>query len=165
VLVSVFVDLKNVLEISAGVYIDEKYNVHSYDLSKVVLVTASNFGFINHLANFKCFIDRLHMKALVLTLDERTHSVVVSKMMSTFQTYYLTAKLSEPIVNEDSNKFRSFQFNLISSRKMEAVYEAMNIGYDVIFIDNDVILLQDPVPYFISSGVDYVHSLNQFCSK
>jgi hypothetical protein len=38
-------------------------------------------------------------------------------------------------------------------------------GYSVIFIDMDIALFQDPLPYFLWKNVDYVHSLNQICPQ
>jgi len=68
------------------------------------------------------------------------------------------------IVNE-SQKFRSRQFNIISRRKMDAVYKVLELGYDVMFIDTDVILVNDPVPIMIWNNVDYVHAINMFCPR
>ena len=36
---------------------------------ETVLITACNFGYVNHLYNFKCFMDRLGFKFVVFALD------------------------------------------------------------------------------------------------
>lgn len=58
---------------------------------------------------------------------------------------------------------RSKNFNLIGCRKIEAVFGALKLGYDVVFSDVDIALLHDPAPYLFFDGVDYVHSDNTGC--
>jgi hypothetical protein len=52
---------------------------------------------------------------------------------------------------------------LIGCRKLEAVGGALELGYDVIFSDMDIVLMVDPVKYMFFEGVDYVHSENEGC--
>ena len=54
-------------------------------IRNVVLVTGCNFGFLNHLHNFKCFVDRLGLKFLVLSLDRKTYDYITTYTnMTTF---------------------------------------------------------------------------------
>jgi hypothetical protein len=57
------------------------------------------------------------------------------------------------------------QYIYFLAKKKEAVHDALELGYDVLFSDTDVALLQDPLPHMIFKGVDYVHSLNAICLK
>ncbi len=54
-------------------------------------------------------------------------------------------------------------FNLIGCRKLEAVYGALVLGYDVVFSDVDIALVRDPIDYLFVDGVDYTHSENNGC--
>ena len=56
-------------------------------------------------------------------------------------------------------------FNLIGCRKIEAVYGALKLGYDVIFSDVDIAWIRDPIDHVFIPGVDYVHSSNNGCNK
>lgn len=124
-------------------------------LGKVVLVTACNFGFVNHLHNFKCFAERLGMKFLVISMDAQVHEYITKKTsMVSFLMFNGTI---------ESQEFRSQHFNMLTARKKKAVHDIMAEGYDVLFSDTDVAMIQDPLPHLRWSGVDYVHSLNFFC--
>ena len=100
------------------------------------------------------------MKFLVIALDLKTHQDLHKK--GGIQSFYdSTARR----IDERSQKFRSNQFNVISRRKMEAVYRALALKYDVIFVDTDVVLLNDPLPYLRWNNVDYVHAVNIMCPR
>lgn len=126
-------------------------------LRRTVLLTASNYGYLNHLMNFKCFMERLNMKFLVIALDKRTY-LSLSEMGG-----FECLLMSSTGVNEDSSDFRSHQFNLITTRKKEAVFQVLMLHYDVLFSDTDVAIVRNPFPYLLWENVDYVHSLNCIC--
>ena len=155
--------LEEALVKAAGVYIHPpKYiSTLNLDLNKTVIITGANFGYINHLHNFKCFIDRLGLKVLVVSMDERTHKYVSSNMPSMTSLFWNGVD----VVQEASTEFRTQQFHVITNRKKEAVLGAMKLGYNAIFIDTDVAVLRDPLSYLIWDRVDYVHSLNKICPK
>lgn len=179
-------ELSEALSKVAGIYHDID-KVRQYGLEKTVLVTACNHGFINHLFNFKCFLDRLHMKFLVIVLDTQGYhylqqfqqnnntsssTITTSSTSSSMVTYLMTGssggggKEGQPngeIITTQPTEFRSKQFNLITARKKEAVHNILQLGYNVLFSDTDVAILQDPIPYLIWKNVDYVHSVNDWC--
>ena len=68
-------------------------------------------------------------------------------------------------VASEPSGFGGKNFNLIGCRKMEAVYAALKLGYDVIFSDVDIALLVDPIEYVFFPGIDYTHSMNNGCDK
>ena len=150
--------LQVMLEKSSGIYVDRERQV---GLKRTVLVTGCNYGFINHLLNFRCFADRLGLKFLVIALDERSYLYLTKH--TDMNVYYMA--LGSDAITSDSTTFRSKQFNLITARKMEAVHDILTLGYDVIFSDTDVAILKDPTPYLMWKNVDYVHSLNARCEK
>ena len=119
-------NLNAALKSVIGVYVDKTRITEA--TRNVVFVTASNHAFLNHLHNFKCFIDRLGMKALVLAMDKRTHDHLTSKTNLT--SYFWIGEFD---VVESAQEFRSKHFNLIVKRKKYAVYEILKLGYDVLF--------------------------------
>ena len=156
------VTLLSMLKKSAGIYKDPLRQV---GLERTVLVTGCNHGFLNHLHNFKCFCDRIGLKFLVIALDEKSH-LHLSRNTDIYAYHMVTDPTSTaPIVEDHSAEFRSDQFNLITTRKKEAVHDILLLGYDVLFSDTDVAIIRDPMPYLLWSNVDYVHSVNIPCSK
>jgi hypothetical protein len=153
-------ELESALKKAAGLYTDPQRQV---GLEKTVLVTGCNYGFVNHLHNFKCFADRLGMKFLVVAMDAKANSYL--KNHTSMISYYMSGGSDQASVSGESTTFRSKQFNLITARKKEAVHDILMLGYNVLFSDTDVAMVRDPLPYLLWNNVDYVHSLNAVCGK
>lgn len=155
-------------------------------LNNAVVVTAANYGYMNHVRNFKCFTDRLGLQVLFFALDARVHDLVSRTMNDSFHSYLLmppstvpatrihgsdveetlqirAAKQSSLLIEEGSAMYHTHQFHVITTRKLEAVSMVLQSGYDVLFIDTDVVLLQDPFPYILYKNVDYIFSINKPC--
>ena len=154
--------LLNTLKKAAGVYKDQHLQV---GLERTVFVTACNYGYLNHLHNFKCFCDRIGLKFLVIALDEKSYRYL--RKNTETHVYHMGNRSNdtEQIVEHNSTSFRSSQFNLITTRKKEIVHDIMLLGFDVLFVDTDVAIIRDPMPYLLWNNVDYVHSVNTRCSK
>ena len=126
--------LELVLGRAAGIYQDK--GNHSINLDKTVILTGCNFGYINHLHNFKCFLDRLMLKSLVISMDDKTHEYVQRNMNDSMHSYLMAGGVGGTnMVKEAATEFRSPQFHIITNRKLEAVLHVMEMGYDVLFID------------------------------
>jgi hypothetical protein len=154
-----FETIETVLHRVAGVFVNEtkQYKGYGGQLNKTVVMTGCNHGFLNHLMNFKCFADRLGVKFLVVALDKKTHDYI--RLNTSMDSIYM----QYADVTEEATEFRSKQFNLITTRKKEAVHDVLKLGYDVLFSDTDVAIVRDPFPYLLWKNVDYVHSLNCIC--
>lgn len=154
-------DLRSAVKRAAGVYVDPQRQKGFED---IVIVTGCNYGFINHLNNFKCFLERLGMKFLVVSMDQKAHNYLANHSSATMTPY----NVGSGTVGEVSGgvvTFRSKDFNLLTAKKKEAVHDIMKLGYSVLFSDTDVVMIQDPFPYLLWNNVDYVHSLNVICTK
>lgn len=154
--------LAEVLNLGAGLYtskLSSNYKDNHQNLDKTVLVTAFNYGYIGFLHNFKCYLDRLNLKAVVISMDVKAHEYVHEHLIN-LHSYYLTGNET---VHESATEFRSKQFHVITNRKIEGVLNILKLGYDVIFVDPDIALLRDPMPYLFWQGIDYVHSVNKIC--
>ena len=151
-------EMKNMLDKVAGIYTDPS---KAKGLEKTVLITACNFGFVNHLHNFKCFADRLGMKFLVMAMDAQAHNYITK---NTTMNSFLMGGGAVGEVTGSATDFRTKQFNLITAKKKEAVHDILQLGYDVLFSDTDVAMIRDPLPYMNRINVDYAHSLNYMCT-
>jgi hypothetical protein len=132
-------------------------------LQRTVLITVSNFGYLNHLMNFKCFTDRLGLKFLVFTMDSRISGMIDKRVNHLNSSMIGHPWMHGQKINEQSSKFRSKDFNIISNRKFEAALEVLKQGYHVIFSDPDVAIIKDPIIDLLKYEVDYVHSVNIAC--
>jgi hypothetical protein len=130
-------------------------------LNKTVIVTACNFGYVNHLQNFKCFLERLGLKFIVFALDSKASSFIKENMKNV-STFELSGRNH---IGEGTSLFRTRQFNLIAERKVEGVLHVLRLGFNVLFLDTDVVLLRDPFHFLLFDNVDYVHTINHICSK
>jgi hypothetical protein len=154
------VDLISKLDQVKGIYKDPT-KVHKL-IQKSVMVTSCNYGFLNHLMNFKCFADALGLKFLVIAMDMQLHSYLTNH--TDMVSYFMSNGVAGEVTSEPVD-FRSKQFNLITAKKKECVHEILMLGYDVLFTDTDVAMLIDPIPYLLWRNVDYVHSLNAVCAR
>ena len=176
--------LDTLLHITSGVF--RNGSTTQQQLRRTVLVTAANHGYLNHLRNFKCFLDRLQMKALVFALDARAHDSISRSMNDSFSSFLLLPPSTAPaqrvhgtdaeetqqirgskqaalLIEESSASYRTHQFHIITTRKLEAVLLVLQQGYDVLFVDVDVVLLRDPFPQLLFRNFDYASSINRRC--
>ena len=152
-----------------------------------VIVTAANFGYLNHVQNFKCFMDRLGLNFLLVALDERAYEGaqrlgVVSVSLTTAgrnasrrvrgtdaqRTQQIrSSPQSALVVEEAAADYHTHGFHVITVRKIEAVVRVLQLGFDVLFIDSDVLLLRDPFPLLgaalAASKADYIFTSNKLC--
>lgn len=153
-------ELELILKKAVGVYQDSLYNPK---MNKTVIITSSSYGYLNFLCNFKCFMDRLKLKVLVVSMDSKIHMKINQHMNTSFSSFFWQS--NQTITGDEINIFRSAQFNSITHRKIEAIILVMTLGYDVIFIDSDIALIRDPIPYLIWRNVDYSFSHNKICPQ
>jgi hypothetical protein len=151
--------LKAAVKLAAGVYVDPSRQKGFED---ILVVAGCNYGYLNHLHNFKCFTDRLGIKFLVVSMDQQAHSYITNR--TNMISYYAGAgRVGE--VGGGNMQFRSREFNILTAKKKEAVHDILKLGYSVLFSDTDVVMLQDPFPYLLWKNIDYVHSINAVCTK
>ena len=130
-------------------------------LNKTILLTTSNYGFLNHLFNFDCFMQRLNFKYLVMALDKKAYDHLSEK--TSIPVHYLD--IGAEGISFASQIFRSEQYNAIVMQKVHATLLLMQLGYDVLFCDPDVAVVTDPIPYLLWNNVDYVHTFSDRCTE
>lgn len=108
-------------------------------------------------------MDQIGFKILVFALDIRTHEYIINNMMKEGNMFSYLLTHGEGIVSEASANFATKEFHVITTRKKEAVLDVLKQGYNALFIDPDIAVLSDPLPYMMWKNVDYVHSINWIC--
>lgn len=151
-----------IVEKAAGYYTDETKSKEN-NLMKTIIVTASNFAYLSHLQNFKCFMDRLGLKFMVLSMDAHTHHYMSSRDMISYHFAHMHTSVDNSTVGEAMTGFRSKGFNHISRNKKRGVSDILELGYNVLFSDGDVAVIRDPIQYLQYANVDYIHSVNVLC--
>jgi len=169
------ISLENAIKAAAGIYsVPEdhrsSFNISEFNsLSKTVLVTAFNHAYLNHIHNFKCFTDRLGLKFFIISVDPKAHAAALemATLSPNIVSYFMNATELHGVTKgmEDAAYFREDNFNVISVMKLECVLAIMKLGYNVVFIDSDVAVVRDPIPYMIFDGVDYTYTVNSFCPQ
>lgn len=97
-------DLLSMLKKASGVYNNPKSAEIKEKFKNTVIVTGCNHGFLNHLHNFKCFMDRLDMKFLVIAMDIEAHAYLIKN--TTMLSYLMDQGVSGASTGE-STEFRS----------------------------------------------------------
>lgn len=157
--------------------------------NRTVLMTSCNYGYLNHVHNFKCYLDRLGLRALLVSTDERAHEAAQRSFGSTLVSVSLanatllgsmptrrikgddaqrthqirSSPQSALVAEEGAVEYHTHGFHVVTVRKIEAVIQVLQRGYDVLFIDADVALLRDPWQHLPPSAADYVFSSNKVC--
>lgn len=137
------------------------YKNKTRSLKNTLLMTVINYGYKDFLHNFKCFCDRLGIQFLSISLDNKIYKYLIDSKFSI--TYLMPQIAGRDGVRTEASGFGGINFNLISCRKIEAVYGALELGYDVIFSDVDIAIIRDPIKFLFYPDIDYVHSQNIGC--
>ena len=103
-------------------------------------------------------MNRLGLKFLFLSLDKKTYDYV-SRIPDMYPITF------DKVIIEDSVTFLSKPFNILTRAKMGISYEALRLGYDVLFMDTDVVVIRDPIPMMRWNYIDYVFAVNKFCPE
>lgn len=149
-------DFKKACESTAGFYISEDLQ-QKRGTTKVLFMAAANYGYREFLMNFNCHAKRVGVKFLPIAMDRK-----IFRYIKRNELFPATFMIPEQ-VNTTVSGFGTKNFNTIGCRKMEIVLGALKLGYDVIFSDIDIVMMQDPLPYVFMEGIDYAHSQNNLC--
>ena len=155
-------ELKVVAEKAAGVFRTSVTQQARPELRNVVIVTATNAAYKTHLQNFACWLNELAMKALLFSLDSEMQKYAVKMVQKdpkapTFYSYEWATGISS------TADWRTPEFHVITTAKLEVVLAMLRLQYDVLFVDPDVALMRDPFPYLLWQNVDMAYSRNALC--
>jgi hypothetical protein len=114
----------------------------------------------------------LDMKALVLSLDDESHQSIldytsnVSPSSAASALSLFSFRLHTPAnVSHNSTERFTAEYRTIVMLKSRGVYQILQLGYHVLFIDSDIAVLQDPLRLMLWQNVDYVHSTDLGCYR
>ncbi|RYG65268.1 hypothetical protein EON64_12275 [archaeon] len=149
--------LDDLLKKATGVYASSpKSSVHP--LENTVLLTASNYSAIKFLYNLKCFLDRLDFKFIVLSLDFALYNDLVNNDESILSYPIAASAQINPLAASSSKMQTHNELN-----KLESIYRVLERGYDVLFMEVDGVLLEDPAPYLQHPDLVFVHDSGGTC--
>ena len=142
---------------AAGVF--RAPNRSNSDLSKTILVTASNYAYRHILKNWETLARKWGYRWLVVAMDTQIFEHVGPLRSVRINT------ASHLHVNTESH-YRTSAFNSISVQKLVFVRDLMELGYDVIFCDPDNIFIKDVfrvdtelMQMIRSNRIDYLYSV------
>jgi len=150
--------VEEIIREAAGVYLDNTIAKRD-GLEKTILITASNFGYMDMVQNLACFIKLHNLKMLFIAMDQKAYDSVPTNIPNIKRVVFLEGTE----VGTDVYSFREGQFNDISFRKLKVVLSLLKHGYDVIFFDSDIAILENPVPLLVLKQFDYVFQQDHFC--
>mmetsp|Transcript_27516 Transcript_27516/g.64135 ORF Transcript_27516/g.64135 Transcript_27516/m.64135 type:complete len:366 (+) Transcript_27516:34-1131(+) len=143
-----------VLRDHAGLYRDKTAHI---EFKEVVLLTAANFAYLDFLANWECYAERLGLDWVAIALDPQAYA-----KLDPTRTLQASGETSAV-----SMEFRSKTFNIMALNSLTSVLNVMKLGFDVVFSDTDNVFLSDPFRAGISLGdlireqkYDYIYQLN-----
>eukprot|EP01039_Chlorochromonas_danica_P001597 gene1597-1744_t len=169
-----------VFENASGIYSAKQFNVHHLALNNTILMTVMgnsdsyNSHYIYFLRNFLCFTKTHHLKPVVVILHQNeSYFWEVSEMVKRQgglalaypeALFWRTVSLKKtPVVhgrgrgeyNADFPHFLSYGALVM----LVPVLEALQLGYNVIYMDVDVAMVQDPLPYLLRGNADLTFSV------
>jgi hypothetical protein len=149
------------LQAAAGIYKDSTKTIAGLDLSATLIVTTSNLGYLNQMFNYKCYMERLKWKFVVLALDRNTSDILEND--GGYDWISIRAWEDGQEASTISSYFREPVFNFITFRKIELTYRILRMGYDVVFMDNDIPVINDFLPLLAEYDdmYDFMYSKNQ----
>lgn len=146
------------IKAAVGVYKPETGKI----FKDAILATVVNYEYLSFYHNFKCFADRLGYKFLVYACDEKSY-----KYLQADGANVALYDLNQGSIMKEDNlaTFDEASWNKITYVKKIVALEILKLGYDVIFSDMDVWIVEDPMPLFIEGKktFDYMHQANSMC--
>lgn len=149
-----------IIRSAAGVYINQTKSVIN-KLQKTIVVTSGNTAYVDFLQNFMCYAAKHGIKFLFAAMDKQAFDTVPKNN----ENIKPVLMVNDGSISPHASSWRQFQFNHLTIVKLEVVYYLMRLGYDVLFFDTDIILLEDPIPFMVLPQYDYVHQVNEACPK
>ena len=107
-----------------------------------VLLTAVNYGYRDHLINFKCTLDRVGMTDhfVIAALDEKIYRWGILQGLPIF----LVSSAKTVPLSASGGDFGSDGFRKLTKLKSRAVLEVLRAGYSVVWSDVDIMWFVHP---------------------
>ena len=113
--------------------------------TKLLMLTFGNSGVADHLRNFCGFARRAGIAHVVGAVDVAAFRLLVAEGVPA----YLTPLARERYVMDGSNSHSSSSWKRFASMRTGEVARLVDLGYDVLHSDTDIVWLRDPTPYLM----------------
>ena len=114
----------------------------------LVIITTSDFKFRTFVVNLVCAAKSLSINnTLVMALDPKLHKFLSNESINTFYSPTLsTQSVRDHGEAEDTGHWNSPTYNNLVHMKTFHIAAVLNDGFNVLFVDADIVLLQDIRP-------------------
>lgn len=145
--------LLRTLQAASGVYVDGR-GFPDDDLKNTVLFTMSNQRTSDLLRNFLCSASRFGLKVVVFALDRdlaEHHADIDAPVLWEGSESAEQSKL----IDVAGANFGDRRYNFVVFHKVQIAGRLLASGFNAIFVDADVVLMQDPLPAIFPNSVDF----------
>jgi hypothetical protein len=151
--------LRNVVESAAGVYIHPRQQELAGS-RRMIIVAAVNKVFGGFFFNLQCHLERLGMKLLAISLDH-----IIHKRISLFggYSYYFNGGSLGSMEDGEAMQWDEPKYQRLMVHRLEALVDILSLGYDVIWLDTDVVPVWDFMPLLSWSNMDMISSIAKKC--
>lgn len=125
------------------------------NMTSPVLLTTTNYGFLDLLLNLLVSIQRLSMQPSVLIIcEDRPAYVELLKRQSNFSLKYQLALTHLQESATKASTYNTAGYITLVKKRVSYIEILMQRGLDVLYIDSDVVLLANPFKYFTNDSFD-----------
>ncbi|XP_071816147.1 uncharacterized protein [Apostichopus japonicus] len=126
-----------------------------------VITTCVNYGFLNMLYNFLVSIQRINMQANILVICEDKMSFnELSKGNQNITLEYKIVLTHLEVSISDSTDFGSESYVQLVQKRVYYIELLLRHNIDVLYTDNDIVLLEDPFKFMNGKGDLFIQSEN-----
>lgn len=116
-------------------------------LTSPVWMTTVNKAFLDFLENLLCSISRLHLhpNIVIICEEEEVYRSLVNKFKhGKVRVVVTNQEYTSPLVNERL----TVAYKQLMQKRVAYIELFIRNGFDIFFLGADIVLLQDPFPYF-----------------
>lgn len=125
------------------------------NLTSPVLLTVTNYGFLDLLLNLLYSIQRLSMQLTILVVceDETAYAELLKRQNNLTLKFHLVLNyVQESIAN--AADYKTEPYITLVQRRVSYIELLIQSGLDVFNVDSDIVLLENPFKYFIGNNYD-----------
>eukprot|EP01038_Epipyxis_sp_PR26KG_P011273 gene11273-15125_t len=172
-------EVQTILSKATGIYLNQslaknRFNnrliktLNSTVLISVIEMNDSSDKYEHFLRNLLCFYHFYHFKTVVYVIDTKNKSIKeldfgenVFIISYPFELFWQIISNKSTALNTGFGKGNylgnkpSFE-NFGSLVMLVPILETLNLGFNVVFFDVDVALIQDPIPHLVRSNIDII---------
>ena len=112
---------------------------HAID-SSLLFVTLTNAGYLPYTRNFRASLARVGLadELVVFCTDDESLAALRAEGVN-------ACRVNQPGVGSEFQRFREGSFREATLAKLRVVHELLELGFDVLFSDADIVFLDNPI--------------------